>query len=339
MILLLRVRWDLEPKRDSEDFTSTFSSVPFVGTHFKNGPTTKVAKRKLPSGRFVDSNGGSANVRSALSSNASLQNRANGIVLGLLAVGLFATGCSNGVISPTGPVVSGQALGVAPIEMSAQAAGVSYLYVADDLNPYFAQVDFFQRNDLAKGIIGKISKRIEYPDGIYVDSSDTLYVANELASGGHDRVTVYKSGADKPFRIYRGFCDAADVLAGADGTVYIADLCGKTRRQARARDDICIENGAVHVYAPDSLRQIRVLRFKGGPVSLTLDNKNDLYVGFENACGYKGQVRRYAPGAVKGVDLLPPNNILDRRNRARQPRRAACRGFTAWRSRRLYGRA
>lgn len=230
--------------------------------------------------------------------------------VGVLAFAILTAGCSNVELSPTGSVDSGQAVRVAPVKTAARDANVSYLYVADDVNPYFAQVDQFQRKDLAKGIIGKVSKRIKYPAGIYVDSSDTLYVANELDSGGHDTVTAYKPGAEKPFRTYRGFCAAADVLAGSDGTVYIADLCGETGQPARARDDSCVANGAVHVYAPGSTKQIRILHFKGSPFSFALDDKNDLYVGYENACADKGQVRRYAPGAVKGTDLLPPKTIF-----------------------------
>lgn len=235
---------------------------------------------------------------------------------------MFSAGCSNGEISPAWPVVSHPAVSVAPIKLPTRNTQASYLYVADSANSENAQVDFLLRENLAKGIVGKIRKRIQYPAGIFIDRSDTLYVANGLDSGGHDTVTAYKPGTEKPFRTYRGLCFAADVVAGLDGTVYVADLCGGTAPPiVHARGDSCVENGEVRVYAAGGTKQVRLLHFKGGPFSLTLDDKNDLYVGYENACGYNGQVRRYAPGAVKGVDLLPPNTIfsiggiaLDRRS-------------------------
>jgi hypothetical protein len=233
------------------------------------------------------------------------------VIPALLAFAMFSAGCSNGEIGPASPVVSHPPLDVAPIEIPARNTQVSYLYVADNANSENAQVDLLLRKNLAKGIVGKIRKRIQYPAGIFIDPSDTLYVANGLESGGHDTVTAYKPGTKKPFRIYRGFCFAVDALAGPDGSVYIADGCGGNAPViAHARSDSCVENGAVHIYAAGGTKQIRELPFKGGPFSLTLDDKDNLYVGYENACGYKGQVRRYAPGAVKGVDLLPPNTIF-----------------------------
>ncbi|MBV9333354.1 MAG: hypothetical protein JO146_05055 [Candidatus Eremiobacteraeota bacterium] len=231
------------------------------------------------------------------------------IAVSLLACTMLSPGCSSGATA-TGPLVSERAGNAARVETIARNADASYLYVADHANPSNAQVDVLLRKDLAKGIIREVSKRIEYPAGIFVDVSDNLYVANAVESSGHDTVTVYKAGSNQPFRTYRGIGCAADVLAGSDGTVYIADLCGgNVRKTMRAGGDRCIENGEVHVYAAGGTKQIRALHFKGGPSSLTLDDKNNLYVGYENACASAGQVRRYAPGAVKGVDLLPHDAV------------------------------
>jgi len=239
--------------------------------------------------------------------------RANGkatsLRLALLALALSAAACGQEASGFTAPAAGSPASNAAPSKIAPRGADVSYLYVAYDGNPQNAQVDVMRRNDLRQGVVRKIRKHVQYPDGIFVDSADTLYVANGIDSGGHDTVTVYKAGAREPFRTYRGFCYAGDVLVGPDGTVYIADGCGTTE-SPRARGENCIDNGAVHVFAPNSTKQIRVLRFKGGPVSLTLDNDNDLYVGYENACGDKGQVRRYPAGGSKGVDLLPPKTIF-----------------------------
>lgn len=177
------------------------------------------------------------------------------------------------------------------------ASRSSYLYVADGANPYSAQVDVLLRRDLGKGILGKFAKRMEYPDGIFVDPSGTLYVAN-AADSGHDRVTVYGRDGRGPLRVYRGIKCAFDVVAGSDGSVYVADPCGVNN------------HGTVHIYAPNSTEQIRMLHPDCAPYSLVLDAQDNLYVAcYMPPDSYWGQVKRFRHGSLEGVDLLPDKEV------------------------------
>jgi sugar lactone lactonase YvrE len=170
----------------------------------------------------------------------------------------------------------------------------SYLYVANNGYPGTA-VDVFDRDDLRKAPVRRITNRVAYPSGIFVDPYDNLYVADGTGSG-HDHVTMYNNEG-KLVRIYRGLESAVDVVVGRDGTVYAADCDGRR----------------VLEYAPNSTKLIRTLELPGvGCVaSLALDSKNDLYVGFtlKVSMGWS-QVRRYAPGSMRGVDLLPRKTVF-----------------------------
>ncbi|MGC9991831.1 MAG: hypothetical protein ABSD52_05475 [Candidatus Cybelea sp.] len=169
-----------------------------------------------------------------------------------------------------------------------------YLYVADQAA---YTIDVFLRNDPSKGVVDSISNGVSAPDGIWVDSTGDLYVANEDESL-NDRVTVYAKGGHKPIRVYKGhiLC-AADVAVASDGTVYVADPCGGGY------------NGRVHVFGPKGTKQTRILYPNGAPGSVTVDAQNNLYVGMvSNKTGW-GQVKRYRPGATKGIDMLLPTAI------------------------------
>lgn len=175
---------------------------------------------------------------------------------------------------------------------------VSYLYVGNDQIPDGQRIDIFRRDDLSRGIVGTIRRRVSEPGGIFVDSAGTLYVADNNDESGHDRVTVYPKGANEPIRIYKGIECATDVVAGADGTVYVADPCGTNGQ------------GRVHVYAPGSTKQIRLLYPGGAPSSVTLDSENRLYVGYTIWPHVAGQVKRYRPGATEGLKLLPDKTVF-----------------------------
>ena len=70
------------------------------------------------------------------------------------------------------------------------------------------------------GPIGRITKGIDGPMGLAVDSAGTLYVANATAGN----VTVYPAGARSPSLVLSdGLHQPLDVAVGADGTVYVAN--------------------------------------------------------------------------------------------------------------------
>jgi sugar lactone lactonase YvrE len=178
-----------------------------------------------------------------------------------------------------------------PMTTHAAARQAQYLYVADQAA---YRIDIFLRDDPSKGVVDSISKGVSVPDGIWIDSGGNLYVANE-DEGLNDRITVYAKGGHKPIRVYRGaiLC-ASDVAVASDGTVYVADPCGSGY------------NGRVHVFGPGGTKQTRLIIPDGAPGSVTVDAQNNLYVGMTSNITGWGQVKRYRPGATKGIDLLRP---------------------------------
>jgi hypothetical protein len=166
----------------------------------------------------------------------------------------------------------------------------SFLYVANEGYPGPA-VDVYDRRDLTKGPVRTVTDKVIYPDGIFIDRSDNLYVANDEGSG-ENVVTMYaKDGRLR--RIYRGLESAVDVAVGADGTVYAGDC-----------------DGRVLEYAPDSTKRIRTVPIPGCVIGVTLDAKNNLYVGYaKKYINQPCQVRRFPPKSTKGVDVLPPKTV------------------------------
>jgi hypothetical protein len=167
-----------------------------------------------------------------------------------------------------------------PVATHGDARQAQYLYVADQ---WANRIDIFLRDDPGKGVVDSISRGVSNPDGLWIDSTGNLYVANEDESL-NDRVTVYAKGGRKPIRVYRGaiFC-ASDVAVASDGTVYVADPCGNGY------------NGRVHVFRHGSTKQTGILIPDGAQGSVTVDARNNLYVGMiSNTTGW-GQGKTLSP--------------------------------------------
>jgi hypothetical protein len=175
--------------------------------------------------------------------------------------------------------------------------GSSYLYVANSGFGSGGGIDIFLRDDPSKGTVHRIHDGVFTPDGIFVDAHGNLYVTNGHMSG-RESVEMYAKGGHKPIRIYTGALCAFDVIAATDGTVYIADACGGPHTRGR-----------VLVYPPGKTKPSRAFFPGGAPYCLTLDAKNNIYVGYNSVGSYAGQVKRYRPGAKDGVNLLPPNTV------------------------------
>jgi sugar lactone lactonase YvrE len=188
---------------------------------------------------------------------------------------------------------------------AARSQSPTYLYVANGAIPRVGgnRIDIFLRDDPTKGVVDSIRKGINEPDGIFIDASGVLYVANTAcvahgSKGCHTKVTVYARGGHEPLRAYTGASCARDVVAGSDGTVYVADSCGGPKTEGR-----------VLVYAPGKTKPSRMFYPGGGPYCLTLDAENNLYVGYNSGHHYIGQVKRYHPGAKEGEKLLPDDTV------------------------------
>ena len=71
------------------------------------------------------------------------------------------------------------------------------------------RIDIFLRDDRTSGAVDSIRKGIIGPDGIFIDTSGVLYVANTAcvahgSKGCHTKVTVYARGGHEPLRAYTG---------------------------------------------------------------------------------------------------------------------------------------
>ncbi len=208
----------------------------------------------------------------------------------LLAAGLVAAAGCGGSIRTTPPTT--------PSAASQPVVNASYMYVADNANRRSAQVDVLLADDLPMGIVDKYrSTLMQFPDGIFVDPAAELYVPNDNESG-HDTVYLYAKNEHHPIRVYRGIECASDVVAGTDGTAYVADPCGTNH------------HGTVHIYAPGHTLPTRELHPGCSPDSLALDDQNDLYVACLLPRSYFSQVRRFAPRSNKGVNLLPHQEVF-----------------------------
>lgn len=220
-------------------------------------------------------------------------------VVACAAVALIA-GCRGSQPLAGNPVPQLAAVrGAAVVTMT--TSNTSYLYVANEAFGHGdpgGEVDILLRDDPAKGVVDRIVTGVFGPDGIFVDSNGTLYVTNGHMNGTNS-VEAYKRGAHKPFRVYVGAFCAFDVIAADDGTVYIADACGGSSTLGR-----------VLVYPPGHSKPSRSIYPSGPPYCLTLDAQNNLYVGYNAAYTYWGQVERFRPGASRGVNLIPKNTVF-----------------------------
>ncbi len=216
------------------------------------------------------------------------------VSIGVAAAMLSGCGGSNAI--PLG-FSNGRAASVAS-KGAAANKGTSYLYVANWGFGSGGDVYIFLRDDPSKGVVDKIRVGVSTPDGIFIDAHGNLYVTNGNLSG-RESVEMYAKGGRKPIRIYTGALCAFDVIAADDGTVYIADACGGPHTRGR-----------VLVYPPGKTKPSRSFFPGGAPYCLTLDAKNNLYVGYNSERRYWGQVKRYRPGANHGVDLIPNKTVF-----------------------------
>lgn len=159
-------------------------------------------------------------------------------------------------------------------------------------------MEIFLQNDPGKGPVDSISSHVSEPDGIFIDDSGALYVANADQSGD-DKVTKYPQGAHKPSRTFTGAECAFAVAVDSVKNVYVADPCGKGSS----------DRGRVIVFEHGGTKQTRYLYPGGSPYCLAVDSHDNLYVGYNSKYRYAGQVKRYAPGARRGETLLPQNTV------------------------------
>jgi hypothetical protein len=134
--------------------------------------------------------------------------------------------------------------------------------------------------------VGKITSGLAAPNGLFVDASGNLYVCNF----GGGTVTVYHRGKITPYRTLTGAGSAIDVVVGLDGRVYVSDWDSGS-------------NGRLLEYAPKQTAPSTIVNVNGGPEGLALDKSNDLYLAYNDATAFDGEVLKFAPGSTNGTNL------------------------------------
>lgn len=172
--------------------------------------------------------------------------------------------------------------------LSEQAkTGSRLLFVADQTGQ---TIYIFPQNGLNPAPIGAITQGVSGPEGLFVDKRGSLYVCNF----GTGTVTVYSKGSISPSKTLAPAGVAPiDVVAGRDGTVYVADFNdGK--------------DGHVFEYAGGSATPTTTISLAGYPEGLALDHDNNLYVAYQKPSSAGGTVLKFKPGAIRGRDLRLP---------------------------------
>jgi sugar lactone lactonase YvrE len=137
--------------------------------------------------------------------------------------------------------------------------------------------------------IRTITNGINEPEGLAVDSKDTLYVANNM---GND-VTEYRAGQSAPFRtISDGISDPGGIAVDANGTLYVGN-------RILSQQEVYVTE-----YPRGSLTPSLTITFPkhnlpdiGG---LAVDSALNLYV---LTVLDKVSVTKFPPGSTNGTDL------------------------------------
>jgi len=149
----------------------------------------------------------------------------------------------------------------------------------------------------SRGPIREIDQGIDGPLGLFVDAKHNIYVANTLNA----TVTVYPRGASAPSETLENAGAPIDVVAGHDGTVYVANVQEVFSRTG---------GGSVLEYPSGKTKPSKTIvtfEKKSWPRALALDAAGDLFVAYNHNYGASwkpdGRILEFAPGSSSGRDL------------------------------------
>jgi hypothetical protein len=216
----------------------------------------------------------------------------------LVLASSLAAGCSAGGTSAVTPssvtpsavtsnLVRGQG-------RTSSAASTNRVFVADNFS---STVWIFPAGGLNPNPIGSITNGISGPQGLAVDASGNLYVANS----SNNTVTIYPPGATTPsLTLHQDLTTPASVAVDSKGNVWVSNELGSFE-------------GSVVEFPAGQTTPSTVI---GGlnPLGVAVDSANNLYVeNYNNSAAF---VSIYKPGSTKpsknfgASDLLEPLGII-----------------------------
>ncbi|HTV73474.1 MAG TPA: hypothetical protein VME66_07220 [Candidatus Acidoferrales bacterium] len=161
--------------------------------------------------------------------------------------------------------------------------GKNLLYVAD---ASYNAIRIYKQKGSNQQPIGEITEGVSGPYGLFMDPKGRLYSCNF----GNGTVTVYPRGKKSPSETLTGAGSPIDVVAGKDGTVYVANFNSGS-------------NGTVLEYAKGQTSPTKtIVTFGSGsfPEGLGLDSSNNLYVAYNTN---DGEVEEFVSGSSSGKNL------------------------------------
>jgi hypothetical protein len=187
------------------------------------------------------------------------------------------------------------------------------LYVANTLFArHFPGVTVYPQRGSDQRRIGSITKGVDHPTGLAVDTSENLYVGNL----GNSTVTVYPRASKGPSESLTNAGAPYGVAVGRDGTVYVANHGTET------------DAPSILVYPKGQTTPSQTIPIaKGSPYELALDSFGNLYatvgaVVYEFAQGSSQSKKlrlRGLAGFLTGIAFDGRNELLvvDNRKNAR----------------------
>lgn len=211
-----------------------------------------------------------------------------------IAFAFGAAGCSGPATQPIAPSLSQPAVLGMTAGRPVPTATKNYIYVGD---AYAQAVWIFPAGPSNPNPVGSITTGVSGPQGVAVDASGNLYVANP----SRNDVTVYPPGSSSPsLTLSQNLTSPTAVAVDAKGNVWVSNQLGSNQ-------------GSVVEFPPGKSSPSTVISGLN-PLGVAVDGARNLYVANYNAS--KAFVSVYPPGATKpsksfgASDLLEPLGVI-----------------------------
>jgi hypothetical protein len=208
-----------------------------------------------------------------------------------MAASLFLAGCSSGPLAASQtPVAAANRAHVSSLPQPATAS-TALLYVATSKGTVLV----YDQSNQKKGPIQTLdsSNGLRLPFGLFVDSAQNLYVADEE----NEAIYLFPAGATQPSVTYSDPGEYPDSVARCpDGKMYAGNYAGTTDRY-----------GSVSIYSANAKKPSHVLTSSNffSVSGVACDSNNNLYVAYYYTDAGPGYVSEYGPGGTGKGTLLP----------------------------------